>query len=283
MIFNSSLRKMIAYPVDIWPVTIVSVGLALSIFSIVSNITSAPLVLIAVLGVVLRILVPVHQHYHTHLPVFKIAFLNHLYDFILSIAGGHVSAMWKVHHGMSHHVLFLDPVKDLEGNDRFGKKNDGWDRLKFTFLTDLLSLTDCFKFLDKKNTQVRRKFKTLIVAQVAAQVLVYAVLLFYNWQLTIVILLIPNLFLRYSVPWFSYGQHDNLPMQTVYDASTTKFYKDWIGKVFLYSGLHTAHHEKPYMHWSNLPKRTHEILHLVPDVCLNVNRQTIHENNYYLQ
>jgi len=77
---------------------------------------------------------------------------------------------------------------------------------------------------------------------------------------------VPWLLLRWIVFWFSYAQHDDVPMLDVYSGSVTHF--GWTNRMYLNVGHHTAHHEKPTLHWTRLPARTARILERIPSTCL---------------
>ena len=76
-----------------------------------------------------------------------------------------------------------------------------------------------------------------------------------------------NLLNRYALWWGTYWQHVKAPGQSVYEASNTTTHRG-LNTLIFNNGYHTAHHEKPGLHWSLLPERTCEIQHLIPDRCL---------------
>jgi beta-carotene hydroxylase len=84
--------------------------------------------------------------------------------------------------------------------------------------------------------------------------------------LAVAFVIVPWLLLRWAVFWFSYAQHDDVPMTDVYSGSVTRF--DWTNRWFLNVGHHTAHHEKPTLHWTRLPARTAHIIERIPPSCL---------------
>lgn len=254
---------MMRYREDLYPVSLILTGLLLSLLPFF--IDSYFVVALAVVGVLMRALVPVHQHYHAHLATFKNTSLNALYDAALSVAGGNLTALWKVHHGLGHHVDYLDQHHDVEGNLRFGE-NIPCRRLVFTILGDALSLYDSFRLLKRFSPVVRRQHGSAILRQLSLQIGFFALLATISLPLTFAIFVLPNMILRWSIFWFSYGQHDNLPMTSVYNSSTTKFK---LNGLLLNVGLHTAHHEKPGLHWSRLAARTEQILPLIDPACLD--------------
>ena len=259
-----SMFKMYKFKEDIYPTTFIIAGFIFLILPYLyyNNLT----VFLAIIGIILRILVPIHQHYHSHLSTFKSSSLNSLYDYILSVSGGSLTSMWKAHHGLGHHVDYLDQKNDVEGNLRFGV-NIPFRRLVFTVFGSNLSLLDSFKILNKYNSKYSKQLKIKMWIQLFILIFTYLILFSINWKLTLLIVYIPNFFLKAAVFWFSYGQHDNLPITSIYDSSTTKVS---LNQILLNVGLHTAHHEKPGMHWSLLPQRTNTIKNLIHPVCLRM-------------
>lgn len=70
--------------------------------------------------------------------------------------------------------------------------------------------------------------------------------------------------------WFSYSQHADLPATSVYDGARTH---RWPGdRLLLNVGHHTAHHERPTLHWSLLPQRTRDIAAKIDPTCLPAGR-----------
>ncbi|MBY0452146.1 MAG: fatty acid desaturase [Bdellovibrionaceae bacterium] len=253
---------MIKNTADWRPVSLILAGVTLSLTPFIFD---GPIfIALALAGVLMRALIPIHQHYHSHNATFKSPALNQIYDVFLSIGGGNITALWKVHHGLGHHVDYLDQHNDVEGNLRFGE-HIPFRRLVFTVLGDGLSLYDSFALLKKFPKAVQKAHRGSITTQFLIQLGLFALLFAASPALTLAVFILPNLILRWSVFWFSYGQHDDLPMTSVYNSSTTKFK---LNALLLNVGLHTAHHEKPGLHWSKLGERTEQILPLIDASCL---------------
>jgi fatty acid desaturase len=78
---------------------------------------------------------------------------------------------------------------------------------------------------------------------------------------------LPELFCAFFIWWESYAHHLNVPTSSAYDASVTVLdgYHNWES---FNIGHHTAHHEKPTLHWSLLPQRTEAIAGRIPAACI---------------
>ncbi len=248
---------------DLYPVAVILIGALLSLAPFLTSQLATSLCLLTI-GLLFRILTPIHQHCHAHVPVFKSSWLNVGYDFVLSLAGGNLTSVWRVHHVMAHHQDFLKPEKDLEGYLRFGD-HGRFTRTVFTLFGDGLSLWDCLVFLRSKRKTLRHLHYHSLFRQASTLASAYILLFLLNAKAFFICFFIPNLFLRWIVFWFSYVQHAHLPAQDVYSSCTTNFRNRWW---LLNVGYHTAHHEMPNLHWTQLPNRTEKILHRIPDVCL---------------
>lgn len=250
------------YSEDRLPVAMISLGVLLSLSPFF--IPGSTGWFLAIIGILLRGLLPIHQHSHSHLATFNYESANAIYDLLLSLGGGNLTSMWRVHHGLGHHVDYLDQKNDVEGNLRFGQ-NIPYRRFVFAVLGSSLSLVDSFKLLKRFPVQFRRNHQLAILRQLMLQIAFFALLASINLKATVLVFILPNLILKMAVFWFSYGQHDDLPMTNVYDSSTTKFK---FGNILLNVEHHTAHHERPGLHWSRLQNRTEEILPLIHQKCV---------------
>ncbi len=244
---------------DIYPVSAISLGLILGLlpFAFGWSWWSCSLAALGLLG---RALAPIHQHYHSHRVTFRRDWANHLYDFILGLAGGNPTQIWRLHHCLGHHKDYLDPKTDLEGNQRFGTGR--WSQELFTVLGDGRSLFDSWILAGKRlKGRARTQARARLVGECCLLAGAMLALLILDVRATLLFILLPNLFLRWAVFWFSYRQHDGATMTNVYDSSVTNFRNN---RYLLNVGLHTAHHKWPTAHWSLLEKRTQEILPLIP-------------------
>jgi beta-carotene hydroxylase len=155
-----------------------------------------------------------------------------------------------------HHRNYLAKTNDPAHNDRFGG-----GRMRFTVLGDAMSIADSLRIARGDHAARWR-----LVVQVAVQLAAATVLLWWRPELALAFFVVPWLALRWAVFWFSYAQHDRVPMHDVYSGSVTRF--GWTNRMYLNVGHHTAHHEKPTMHWTQLPARTAKIVERIPASCL---------------
>jgi hypothetical protein len=202
-----------------------------------------------------RSIAPVHQHCHAHYKIFGNAF-DHVYDAILLLAAGNTTAVWEQQHVRGHHQHYLERDGDPANNDRFGR-----GRLHFTIVGDAHAFTDSLRIARGDRAAIAKLWLHFAM-QLAIVIAAFVV----DPVLAIAFVVVPWLLLRWFVFWFSYAQHDSVPMTDVYSGSVTHF--GWTNAMYLNVGHHTAHHEKPTLHWTRLPARTAQIVERIPSTCL---------------
>jgi fatty acid desaturase len=238
---------------DIAPALIIT---SATLLAFVPFIAPAPVIVIALFSFAGRMIAPVHQHCHSHKKLFSSPILNHFYDFVLMLAAGNITAIWELQHVVGHHRSHLNPAKDPASVTRFGRS-----RLLFTVAGDALSFTDSLAVARREGLPTTRLW-----GQKALQTALTVALLCWNAPLALALFIVPNLFFRWMVFYISWDQHADAPNHDVYSGSITRF--GWTNAVFLNVGHHTAHHEKPTLHWTLLPARTERIRARIPATCL---------------
>ena len=253
------------YPLDLAPTLVVTASVLLGIAAVVAPIGHAWLFAIVPVSVAGRVVAPAHQHAQGHLEIFRHRALNALYDQILALAAGHTTAVWELQHSLGHHLQYLDARRDVAGSQRFGSGPPLARRLVFMILADALTIPDGYAIAAQFPAK-RRRLRARLAGQLAAQLVVLAGLCAIDPVATLAVFMVPNVVLRWLVGWIAFAQHDGVPATQTYDGSMNHF--GFISRLLLNVGHHTAHHEKPTLHWSLLPQRTQKILHHIPAACL---------------
>jgi fatty acid desaturase len=106
------------------------------------------------------------------------------------------------------------------------------------------------------------------------QVLITGLLLWWNWQVALAFVLVPNLLSAFLIWWQSYPHHKEMPCTGVYDGSMTVESAAY-NRVTFNIGHHTAHHETPTLHWSLLPARTAQIRARIHPECFRDTHATV--------
>lgn len=141
---SSTHGRLLRYPVDVWPVGLVTVGLVLSLVGLSYAPGEAEYWMLLLASLPMRALASVHHHCHAHLATFRWRPLNLVYDQILALLSGYTTPGWALQHCWAHHRYFLDPSRDPASPTRFGRGRG--HRLIFTVAGDACSLFDAWRF-----------------------------------------------------------------------------------------------------------------------------------------
>jgi fatty acid desaturase len=251
------------YPLDLAPTLVITGAVALGLAALwLDHVWIWLIVPVSFAG---RLPAPAHQHAQGHLTIFRSDLANAIYDQILALASGHTTAVWELQHSLGHHLQYLDARTDVAGADRFAfvrGKAALLRRLVFMVFADALTIPDAYAIAAQFPAK-RRRLRARLIAQVLLQLAVLAALLAIDPIAALAVFVIPNVVLRWLVGWIAFAQHDGVPSTGTYTGSVNHF--GVLSRLLLNVGHHTAHHEKPTLHWSLLPQRTAKIRHLIPE------------------
>jgi fatty acid desaturase len=208
---------------------------------------------------------PYSQHNHGHLAVFGSSALNTAYDTVLTLITGYPTALWELHHNIGHHRNFLEPEEDVASIVDPDTQRP-YSRLWYTVRGNLTIHRDSFRIARSEAERGRPKLLRKLCLELAIQGVVLGAFTVWDAKLTVIYLVIPNILAGALVWWESYVHHLGVPATGIYDGSVTTTGKHFNHRNFNI-GHHTAHHEKPTLHWSLLPGRTELIAKKVPAVC----------------
>ncbi|HEU0035265.1 MAG TPA: fatty acid desaturase [Kofleriaceae bacterium] len=259
-------RGLFRYPLDLAPTLVITGAVALGLAALVVD--HAHLWWIVPVSFAGRLPAPAHQHAQGHLSIFRSATLNAVYDQILALASGHTTAVWELQHSLGHHLDYLDSQTDVAGADRFRitrGRSPLVRRLVFMVAADALTIPDAYRIAARYPAR-RRRLRTRLVTQLALQLGVLAAIAVVDPIVCLAVFVIPNIVLRWLVGWIAFAQHDGVPATGTYAGSMNEF--GFVSRLLLNVGHHTAHHEKPTLHWSLLPWRTAAIWSRIPASCI---------------
>jgi len=259
-------RGLFRYRLDLAPTLVITGAVALGVAALWLD--HVWLWLVVPVSFAARLPAPAHQHAQGHLTIFRSAALNAIYDQILALASGHTTAVWELQHSLGHHLQYLDARRDVAGAERFALARRGPQlarRLVFMVFADALTVPDAWAIAAQFPAK-RRRLRVRLAWQTAAQLAVLAALLAIDPVVALAAFVIPNIVLRWLVGWIAFAQHDGVPATDTYSGAMNHF--GFLSRLLLNVGHHTAHHEKPTLHWSLLPLRTQKIIHLIPPALL---------------
>lgn len=190
------------------------------------------------------------KHNHIHLPIFAHKILNRITDFGIMIhSGTGVTNTWIIH-VVNHHPNNNNEKDWTSISKGPGFKNKLLDLITYPFwiVALLVRKRSVYKSqLSNQRIKKRMLFESIImISFMIAGFWIHPInfLLFF---------LIPALFSQWFLIASNYLQHDGCDVNSAFDHSNNisgRLYNLLLFNV----GYHTAHHEKPGMHWSGLKK-----------------------------
>jgi fatty acid desaturase len=257
---SSPRGTLLRYSADWLPVSMVmaSFALHLAIF------WWAPtwLALVALPPVVaLSTMVAAFNHHHQHVNVFKSRVLNRLYDLVLAVQTGVGPYTWVLHHNLGHHKNYLNQPPCANPDESHWTRADGsqMGRIEYTFHTFFHHQVDVYR-IGKRHPKV---FAHYLAMKVPCYALV--VLGFYLNPLNyLLVFFIPSLLTLAHTCWATYEHHAGFAADDHVKASVNREHS-LFNLLTCNLGLHTAHHMKPGLHWSELPTLHRRIRPEIPE------------------
>jgi len=208
----------------------------------------------------------IYNHHQQHHGAFNSPVLNRLFEIILGMQTMITSYAWVLHHNYGHHPNYMNqpPCEQGEGEDesRWARR-DGtlMGRNEYTLNLLFRAPFDAWGVARKK--PMLAVYFTLMLIPLLG---IHAALLWHNFINYLAIFLIPAFCMLIYVYWLTYEHHSNLYTKDPYGASRNR-----VGRLYNIRtcnlGYHTAHHLKPFLHWSLLPEYHALIKDRIPAHC----------------
>jgi fatty acid desaturase len=196
------------------------------------------------------------NHHHQHTLTFHVKSLNRILEFFYALHTGVTTNLWVLHHVLGHHRNFLAQMRDESG----WKRTDGraMSALEYTLT---IAGTAYYRgyLVGKKFPRVQRNFflySTLVALFIAS-------LCWFRFMPALFVFVLPMTISLLFTAWVTYDHHAGLDTDDAFEASynnTNRFFNLLTGNL----GYHTAHHYRPGVHWSKLPKLHERIKHRIP-------------------
>ena len=200
------------------------------------------------------------NHHHQHFNTFHSAWMNRVFDIALSLQTGIAPYAWVLHHNLGHHVNYLKQRPHEHPDESRWTRRDGSQMGRIEYTIDLL-LHHQIDII-----RVGRRYPKYLRAFLLMKLPLWSILglaLYTNPVNAFLAFLLPGFITLVHTSWVTYGHHAGHYPTNHYDASVSN-----TNPLFNYLtcnlGYHTAHHKRPGVHWSQLPKIHEEIKDRIP-------------------
>ena len=250
---------ILKYKADRGPIAYVFATFALhvAVWALASPLVCALFVIpFAVLGMFVA---PINHH-HQHLNSFRAAWMNRIYDLLLSLQCGVGPYSWVLHHNLGHHVNYLNQPPHESPDESRWTRADGQQmgRLEYSVVLLLSHQVDIVRV----GLRHPRHLRYMLMMKLPLWSLI-GVGLWLRPLETVLVFLLPSFIALFHTIWATYAHHAGCPSNDHLDASynrENRIYNLLTGNL----GLHTAHHKRPGLHWSLLPELHEKIRPEIP-------------------
>lgn len=247
---------MLKYKADIK--TLIYLSLTTAILFFQWNYGFHPVVYI--ISLYLAVTVAVIAHNHNHVPMWKSKILNDITDYWITLFYGFPIFAWTPTHNKNHHK-FNNREGDYTITYRVSEKNNIFTLLSYPTISSYFQqnpILDYLKFLWKNK---RTKFYLSVFQYVALGIFIIGALLL-DWKKALLYVIIPQQFALFSVLIFNYIQHVHADEESDFNHSRN-FVSPTTNFLLFNNGLHTIHHYRASIHWSEIPEAHKKIEHLI--------------------
>lgn len=196
------------------------------------------------------------NHHHAHLNTFRKNLSNRTLNTILALHTGIVTMGWVLHHNLGHHKNYLDQTRDQSRwRKKSGKTMGLWDYVLGNYARmypEMFSVALHHRKLLRKFVLQLLWISGLLAAMIA-----------YNPTNAVILFVVPMLIKPPLTFLATYFQHAGLDPSDHYHASYNNLQKSY-NAFFWNLGYHAAHHMKPGLHWSQLPRYHAQISGEIP-------------------
>ena len=263
---ESHTGRWLRYKVDRRAVAYVYVmlGLHVAVFFLAPTWVAGLCVIPLAVG---SIFVAAINHNHQHLNTFHSSWMNRVFEIALSLQTGAAPFAWVLHHNLGHHVNYLNQRPHSEPDESKWTRRDGSQMGQIEYTIDLLlhHQIDIFR--------VGRRYPKYLRIFLWMKLPLWSIIglaLYLNPMNAVLVILLPGFITFTHTCWVTYGHHAGQYGTSHYDASLNN-----TNPLFNYLtcnlGYHTAHHKRPGVHWSLLPKIHDEIKHRIPSELIQTN------------
>lgn len=196
------------------------------------------------------------NHHHQHTKTFKWTPLNRVLELSYALHTGITTNLWLLHHVFGHHHNYLDQTKD----ESRWQRDDGRKMGELEYTLEVASTAYYRGFQVGKRYPKHLRTHLIYTALTAALVVA---LVIYKPVQGLLLFLIPMAVGLLITAWATYDHHAGLATDDDFGASYNNM-NPLFNLVTGNLGLHTAHHYKQGIHWSELPAIHEDIKENIP-------------------
>lgn len=201
------------------------------------------------------------NHHHQHVNAFRSRVLNRIYDLVLAVQTGVGPYTWVLHHNLGHHRNYLNQPPCATPDESHWTRGDGrqMGRIEYTLHLLLHHQVDVYR-IGRRHPQVFRRYLLMKIPCYAFA----AAGLYLNPLNYLLVFFVPSLLALTHTCWATYEHHAGHHASDHVEASVNRE-NSLFNLLTCNLGLHTAHHMKPGLHWSELPALHASIRSQIPD------------------
>jgi fatty acid desaturase len=212
--------------------------------------------LLWVASLFMAVSVSVIAHNHNHLRIWKSKALNVITDYWITVFYGFPVFAWIPTHNKNHHK-YTNKEGDYTITYRVSEKNNLFTLLSYPTISSYFQQRPIRDYLATMWRKRRKTFAYCISQYVVLAIWIGGALLL-DWKKALLYVIAPQQVALFSVLVFNYLQHVHADEEHEWNHS-----RNIVGpamNLFLFNnGYHTAHHNTPGLHWSQLPEAHAEI------------------------
>ena len=212
-----------------------------------------------VIGVMPKAHVCAWNHHHQHTAVFESVILNRALELMYGLQTGATSQTWMLHHTIGHHRNYLDQDKDE--SRWIDDHGEAMGVVEYTLRTGITAYPRAW-VVSRKYPKLRRTFVWMLLLTVAC----VGALVAARPLPGLFVFVLPMVISLFLTTWATHSHHTGNSTQSHHVASNNIVHRGYnllTGNL----GYHTAHHYKPGLHWSELPRIHAQLAHMIPDDC----------------
>jgi beta-carotene hydroxylase len=198
----------------------------------------------------LSTVVAAFNHHHQHVNAFHSRVLNRVYDLLLAVQTGVGPYTWVLHHNLGHHQNYLNQPPSANPDESHWARQDGsqMGRIEYTLHTFLHHQVDVYR-IGRRHPRVFRRYLLMKLPCYAF----IAVGVYVNPLNYLLVFFVPSLLTLAHTCWATYEHHAGYSASEHVKASVNRE-NALFNLLTCNLGLHTAHHLRPGLHWSELPQ-----------------------------